>query len=131
MHAMMAFVGAGRSGAAEAVLEVQQAAMDGTGDNAAFTREVGHAAARAIRAFGDGDYAGAVELLRPVRSHAHRFGGSHAQRDLIDLTLVEAAARSGQDRLVAALLAERADRKGEIPAARPRSATAVKLTATA
>jgi len=131
MHAMMAFVGAGRSGAAGAVLEAQQAAMDGSGDNAAFTREVGHAATRAIRAFGDGDYAGTVELLRPVRSYAHRFGGSHAQRELIDLTLIEAAARSGQDRLAAALVAERADRKGEIPAARPRSATAVKLTATA
>jgi hypothetical protein len=131
MHAMMAFVGAGRSGAAGAVLEAQQAAMDGSGDNAAFTREVGHAATQAIRAFGDGDYAGTVELLRPVRSYAHRFGGSHAQRDLIDLTLIEAAARSGQDQLAAALLSERADRKGEIPAARPRSATAVRLTATA
>jgi hypothetical protein len=111
MHAMMAFVGAGRSGAAEAVLEAQRATMDGAGDNAAFTREVGHSAARAIRAFGDGDYAGAVELLRPVRSYAHRFGGSHAQRDLIDLTLIEAAARAGQDRLAAALLAERANAK--------------------
>jgi hypothetical protein len=130
MHAMMAFVGAGRDSAAKAVLEAQQAAMDGSGDNAAFTREVGHAATRAIRAFGDGNYAGTVELLRPVRNYAHRFGGSHAQRDLIDLTLIEAAARAGQDRLAAALLAERADRKGEIPAARPRSVTAVRLTAT-
>ena len=109
MHAMMAFVGAGRSGAAEAVLEAQRATMGGAGDNAVFTREVGHSAALAIRAFGDGDYAGAVELLRPVRSYAHGFGGSHAQRDLIDLTLIEAAARSDQDRLVAALLAERAN----------------------
>jgi len=113
------------------VLEAQQAAMDGSGDNAAFTREVGHAATRAIRAFGDGNYAGTVELLRPVRSYAHRFGGSHAQRDLIDLTLIEAAARSGQDRLAAALLAERAVRKREILPERPRRAHAVKLTATA
>jgi len=131
MHAMMAFVGAGRDSAAKAVLEAQQAAMDGSGDNAAFTREVGHAATRAIRAFGDGNYAGTVELLRPVRSYAHRFGGSHAQRDLIDLTLIEAAARSGQDRLAAALLAERAVRKREILPERPRRAHAVKLTATA
>jgi hypothetical protein len=131
MHAMMAFVGAGRDSAAKAVLEAQQAAMDGSGDNAAFTREVGHAATRAIRAFGDGNYAGTVELLRPVRNYAHRFGGSHAQRDLIDLTLIEAAARAGQDRLAAALLAERAVRKREILPERPRRAHAVKLTATA
>ena len=89
-----------------------------------------HAATQAIKAFGDGNHAEAVRLLRPVRNYAHRFGGSHAQRDLIDLTLIEAAARAGQDRLAAALLAERADRKGEIPAARPRSVTAVRLTAT-
>ena len=44
----------------------------------------------------------AVQLLRPVRSIAHRFGGSHAQRDLLDLTLIEAALRrrpaAGRDR---------------------------------
>ncbi len=36
-------------------------------------------------------------LLRPVRSIAYRFGGSHAQRDVIDLTLIEAAFRAGDD----------------------------------
>ena len=30
-----------------------------------------------------------------MRDHAHRFGGSHAQRDLITLTLIEAAIRCG------------------------------------
>jgi hypothetical protein len=109
MHAMMAFVGAGRSRAEDAVLEAQQAAMDAEGDNATFTREVGHAATQAIKAFGDGNYAETVRLLRPIRNYAHRFGGSHAQRDVIDLTLIEAASRAGQHRLVAALVAERAN----------------------
>jgi hypothetical protein len=107
MHAMMAFVGAGRSRAAEAVLEAQRDAMEGAGDNATFMREVGHAATQAIKSFGDGNYAETIRLLRPVRNHAHRFGGSHAQRDVIDLTLIEAARRAGQQRLAAALLAER------------------------
>jgi hypothetical protein len=106
-HAMMAFVGAGRWQAADALLETQQAALAGAGDNAAFTAEVGAAVTRAIRAFGEGDHAGCVNLLRPVRSYAHRFGGSHAQRDLIDLTLLEAAARSGQQALAQALRTER------------------------
>jgi len=122
MHAMMAFVGAGRSEAADAVLEVQPAAQAGPGDNAAFTREVGSAATRAIKAFGDGDYAQTVELLRPIRNTAHRFGGSHAQRELIDLTLIEAAQRAGQDRLAAALIAERTDRSREVPVSRRFSA---------
>jgi len=108
MHAMMAFVGAGRDKAAAAVLEAQRAAMEAAGDNAAFTREMGYPATQAIKAFGDGNHAETVRLLRPVRSYAHRFGGSHAQRDVLDLTLIEAARRAGQNNLVAALLAERA-----------------------
>jgi hypothetical protein len=76
---------------------------------------VGHAAALAIRAFGSGDPAATVRLLRPIRNHAQRFGGSHAQRDLIDLTLIEAATRAGQDRLAAALRAERDAARRETP----------------
>src|SRR5262249_40588721 len=74
MHAVMAFVGANRMEAAEAVLEAQGYTMEGPGDNSAFTREVGHAAALAIRAFGRGDYSAAVCLLRPIRNYANRFG---------------------------------------------------------
>ena len=115
MHAMMAFVSAGRKNEAQAVLQAQRVAMETEGDNASFTREVGHAAACAILAFGEGNYAQAVRLLRPIRSYAHRFGGSHAQRDVIDLTLIEAARRSGQERLADALEAERASAKFETP----------------
>ena len=131
MHAMIAFVGAGRVKVADAVLEAQRAAMDAAGDNAQFTREVGHAATRAIRAFGDGAYGETVRLLRPIRSYAHRFGGSHAQRDLLDLTLIEAASRAGQDRLAAALRAERANAKPEASAATMKSVRAGKLVAAA
>ena len=38
-----------------------------------------------------GRFAEAAEKLRRVRPVAAQFGGSHAQRDLIDLTLIEAA----------------------------------------
>ncbi len=126
MHAMMAFVGAGSHKAAEAVLDAQRAALESAGDNAQFTREVGFSATLAIKAFGDGRYAETVRLLRPIRNRAHRFGGSHAQRDLIDLTLIVAASRAGQNRLATALLAERAGAARNVPAA-PRKATAAKL----
>jgi tetratricopeptide (TPR) repeat protein len=118
VHAMMAFVGAGRTRASEAVLEAQKAAMAREDDNAAFTREVGHPVAKAIRAFGDEDYEETIRLLRPVRTIAHRFGGSHAQRDVLDLTLVEAAFRSGQTALATALAAERIAIKPTSPLAR-------------
>lgn len=114
-HAVMAFVGAGRRDLGKAVIESQEEAGRRPGDNATFVSEVGHAVAHAILAFGEGDYARTVTLLRSVRSSAHRFGGSHAQRDVIDLTLIEAAIRSGDGRLAMALARERADRCHESP----------------
>jgi tetratricopeptide (TPR) repeat protein len=106
-HAALAFVGAGRERDAEALLAAMARRAQGGGTNAEMTREVGIPAARAIVAFGRGDYATAVELLEPLRLVAHRFGGSHAQRDVLALTLVEAALRGGQTRLARALAAER------------------------
>jgi hypothetical protein len=119
VHAVMAFVGAGRTAEAMAVLEAQAEAMAHPGrDNADFTREVGHPMTMAILAFGDGDYAETVRLLRPLRLIAHRFGGSNAQRDIIDLTLIEAAFRAGEVALAAALAAERTALKPASPLAR-------------
>lgn len=118
VHAVMAFVGAGRRDAANEVLAAQREALRGFGDNAGFTREVGYPVAQAIRAFGDGDYPTTVSLLRPVRAIAHRFGGSHAQRDLLDLTLIEAAFRADQPGLAAALVTERLDWKPASPLSR-------------
>jgi tetratricopeptide (TPR) repeat protein len=115
MHAMMAFVGAGFDQAARQLLEAQEQAMAGSGDNAGFTRDVGFPVAQAIKAFGEGDYARVVALLRPVRSIAYRFGGSHAQRDVIDLTLIEAAFRAGNAALASALSAERAAARPDSP----------------
>jgi hypothetical protein len=108
LHAMMAFASAGRDELASLLFETQRAALAGDGDNRAFTAEVGEAATRAVQAFVSGDFTAAVALLRPIRSYANRFGGSHAQRDLLDLTLIEAALRGGDRSLAAALAAERA-----------------------
>ena len=67
-------------------------------------------------AFAADDPGAAVDLLIDVRPEAHAVGGSHAQRDVIDLTLIAAATRSGQPRLARALVAERTARK---PSAAP------------
>jgi hypothetical protein len=117
LHAMMAFTGAGRRELAEQMLAAQRTAMEREDDNAAFTREVGHAATCAIQAFGDERYDETVRLIRSIRSIAHRFGGSHAQRDVLDLTLLEAAFRSGQHNLAKALTAERVAAKPASPLA--------------
>ena len=108
-HAAMAFVGAGRPQSLARVIEAQMQAMARGDDNAAFTRDVGRPVVLAIKAFGDGNYAETVWRLREVRNIAHRFGGSHAQRDLIDLTL---------DRGGAAREPARARRRRSPPSAR-------------
>ena len=70
-------------------------------------REVGLPLALAIRAFARQEFDTAVEQIQSTRDRAHRFGGSHAQRDLLSLTLIEAARRAGRPRLARHILAER------------------------
>ena len=117
-HAMMAFVGSGRTKAQKTIIETLRETAQGEGDTAAFAREVGLDASLAIQAFGQGRFAETVRLLRPLRHQAHRFGGSHAQRDLIDLTLLEATIRAGNPTLASALASERVARRPESPLAR-------------
>jgi hypothetical protein len=71
------------------------------------TAEVGLPACRAVAAFADGRYADVIAELAPIRTVLHRFGGSHAQRDALQRTLLEAALRSGRHDWARALTAER------------------------
>jgi len=114
-HAMMAFVATGRAAQMVELLESQDKAMARDDDNAMFTRDVGRPVSLALKAFGDGDYKRAVCLLRPVIGVASRFGGSHAQRDVLDLTMIEAAQRGGDTALARALTAERREIKPTSP----------------
>jgi hypothetical protein len=107
VHAVMAFAAADRMDLATKTLAAMEGCACGDETNAMMTREVGLPVARAIVAFVHGRYAEALELLLPVRAIANRFGGSNAQRDLIHLTLVEAALRGGRLKLARALVAER------------------------
>ena len=108
MHAMMAFVLAGRESEADRlVADLEWTAQRGSGTNVAMTREVGLPVCLAIRAFGRGLYSETIRLIERVRDTAHRFGGSHAQRDVLTLTLIEAAIRNGQSNLAQHYIAER------------------------
>jgi tetratricopeptide (TPR) repeat protein len=92
-HAMLAFAATGREAAMSRCLADLAAAAEQEGSNGSMTREVALPLALGIAAFARGQYTAALERIEPVRDIAHRFGGSHAQRDLITLTLIEAAAR--------------------------------------
>ena len=126
-HAMMAWVGAGDAERAERWRAAQTTQdPDQTGDHAAIGAEVGAPLLEGLAAFGRGDYSAAVEVLRCVRPVAHRSGGSHAQRDLVDLTLIEAARRSGNRTLARALVVERVQRQ---PGSRFNRALELRLAA--
>ena len=108
LHAMMAFAMAGRAPEAVHLLDnLQWTVEHGRGTNVAMTREVGLPVCQAMQAFGQGQYAAAIERLQAARDGAHRFGGSHAQRDVLTLTLIEAALRSGQPGIARHYIAER------------------------
>jgi tetratricopeptide (TPR) repeat protein len=115
VHAVMASLGAHRPAAADQVRAALERAALGNGTNAMMSRDVGLPVADALIAFDQGDYTTAIDLLTPVRLIAHRFGGSHAQRDVISLTLLEAALRGGRSNLAIALTAERAALKPMSP----------------
>lgn len=112
-HATMAFVGAGRLADANRLIGALRRRASGT--NAMMTREVGLPLCLGLKAFGEARYGEAVDHLLPLRPIAHRFGGSHAQRDVIGLTLIEAAIRDGQAKLARALAAERTALKPSSP----------------
>ncbi|AQV98777.1 peptidylprolyl isomerase [Cupriavidus necator] len=115
VHAVMASLGAHRPAAADQVRAALERAALGNGTNAMMSRDVGLPVADALIAFDQGDYTTAIDLLMPVRLIAHRFGGSHAQRDVIGLTLIEAALRDGRGNLAIALTGERAALKPMSP----------------
>ena len=112
---MTAYVATGRTAAAAALLNTVEAAADQTGTNGMMTREVGLPIVRAIEAFGREAYGEAMDTLMPVRYRANLFGGSHAQRDIIHRTLIEAALRSPDKALAIALTNERTSLKPHCP----------------
>ncbi|MEX0959943.1 MAG: tetratricopeptide repeat protein [Burkholderiales bacterium] len=114
-HAMMAFVADGRTDAQARLLAAMEKGAAGNDSNAMMTREVGLPLARAVQAFGRDDYRNTIALIEPVRPVAHRFGGSHAQRDIVSLTLIEAAMRACRGNLARALAAERTYQKPVSP----------------
>ncbi|MDX3642681.1 tetratricopeptide repeat protein [Streptomyces sp. MB09-02B] len=114
VHAVMAFAGAGRLDTADAFVADRRrwlrAAQEGgrPHTNRVMTAEIGLPVCEALVAFARADHATVVDLLWPIRRRLHTFGGSHAQRDAVQRTLLEAALRARRDDLARRLLGERA-----------------------
>jgi hypothetical protein len=111
VHALLPMLATGDVAAAERWLarcaERALAADDARRDNHCVAREVGLPLARGLLAFARGEADEGADLLYAVRAQAQRLGGSHAQRDVIDQTLLAACARGSRKALGRALLNER------------------------
>lgn len=73
--------------------------------------------AEGLGAFAAGDYEGAVLRIEPVAGEVTRLGGSHAQRDIFEETLIQAYLRTNRGAKAAEILRRRLDRR---PSARDR-----------
>ncbi len=110
VHAIMAYIGAGRLEDARGLVNRLERYVNRgkrSSNNYSNTLRVGLPLTRGLLAFGEGKYGDAVDELYAVRERAIEFGGSEAQRDAIDRTLIEAAVRSGHTSLSKALASER------------------------
>jgi hypothetical protein len=106
-HATLALAASGRAQALARVgSALARSAMAGD-DNARMAREVALPAGEAAIAYAQGRYDEAARRIAAMRDGASAFGGSHAQRDLLTLTLIHAARRAGQANLARHYAGER------------------------
>ena len=110
-HAALAFAAAGDD-------EALGRLMDGL-------REIGHRGdavaeevtlplVQGIHSFAQGDYSRAVELIEPIAGQLTRMGGSHAQREVFEDTLLEAYLRAEQFDKAEAMLDSRLKRRASV-----------------
>ncbi len=114
-HAAMAYLGAGREGDVASLLARYRGAEGAQTETRRWALETGAPLIEGFAAFWRGDYAGAVDRLLGARHIVNSFGGSHAQRDVIDWTLTEAAIRGGLSGAAEALASERLALKPHSP----------------
>jgi hypothetical protein len=115
-HAAMAYLGAERPGEVDRLIDhYRESTTPAENEAVRWARATGLPLIEGFASFWRGEYATAVERLHRARYIANTFGGSHAQRDIIDWTLTEAAIRGGMGDTAAALAHERLALKPHSP----------------
>jgi hypothetical protein len=108
LHMALALIGAGDEPATRQLHDsIDRYLASGHGDNRSTTAAVGKTLVDAMAAYGQGEWRRTIALLLPIRDQVIRIGGSHAQRDVVDQTLVAAALRAEDWPLARSLLTER------------------------
>src|SRR5437762_643587 len=115
IHAAMAELRSGREALVERRLQAMCETAASEVEAAGLYRTVGIPIVEGLMAFHRGAYGEAVERLIPVGFDLWQIGGSYAQRDVVNWTLIEAAVRAGRRDVALSLAYERLG-------TRPRSA---------
>jgi tetratricopeptide (TPR) repeat protein len=118
VHALLAHLGAQADVRGAECTRLLKAMQDGASSgpsNRRMAQCVGLPVAQALVHYAQERWDDAAEGLLAVRDGAHRFGGSHAQRDILTLTLLDSATRAGRKGLAAHLLNERCPDKSLTP----------------
>ncbi len=107
-HAALAFTAAGDEASMDRLIDGLKALADKGSDVAA---ECMLPLVKGIAAFGRGDYSEAARLIEPVFPQLTRVGGSHAQREVFEDTLLVAYLRAEQFDKAETMLRERLSRR--------------------
>ncbi|MGD9880097.1 MAG: tetratricopeptide repeat protein [Reyranella sp.] len=114
VHRALACVAAGdQDGIATIVGELQQRAATGRSP----AGDVVPRLAVGLAAYGRGDWPAAISILEPALAETVRIGGSRAQRDLIQNTLLAAYLKAGRVDQAKTLVASHTDRRPSVPVA--------------
>lgn len=114
VHRALACVAVGdQDGISAIVGELQQRAVSGRSP----AGDVVPRLAVGLAAYGRGDWPAAIAVLEPVLAETVRIGGSRAQRDLIENTLLAAYLKAGRVDQAKALVANHTDRRPSVPVA--------------
>ncbi|MCR9237324.1 MAG: tetratricopeptide repeat protein [Alphaproteobacteria bacterium] len=114
-HAVMAYLGAGRQDRVEKILTNYRNSTDDGSEVSKWGKQTVISLVEGFVAFWQADYETAVDRLHSARFISNTFGGSHAQRDIIDWTLTEAAIRGQMKGVSESLANERIELKPHSP----------------
>jgi hypothetical protein len=109
VHFLMALAGAGETDAVGAMLDSMRDFSESSSQesHAGVLRDVGVPLEEALLAYRNGDFGSSVDLLTAVRDDVLRIGGSHAQRDIFEMLLIDAAEKSARSDSLTELLSSR------------------------
>jgi hypothetical protein len=96
-HWMMALAATQRDDAARRMLDAMRVFGLGTGAVAQIVGTIALPVTEAVLAHRRGEYARAVDLMKPILDRMSQLGGSHAQRDVLEQVFLDSAVKVNRD----------------------------------